>query len=242
MDQEKFCLKWNDFHSTVSGSFGQLRKEEDFFDVTLVSDDENQLPAHKLVLSACSSFFKTILKKNTHSHPLIYLSGVNSANLGFILDYIYQGEVQVSQDDLDNFLDVAEKLKIEGLISDNRFQGEGIKEEEDNCFSDDTLDSNVQSSTVPKQFVKSEAKIYLSNVPNIEAVDQKIEELTDRINGVWTCKACGKISQRKRDLGWHIETHMEGLSFACTECDKTFRSRAALFNHKRKVCNVKNSL
>ena len=90
--------------------------------------------------------------------------------------------------------------------------------------------------------MKSEAKMDLSNASNIEEVDQKIEELTDRINGVWTCKACGKISQRKRDLGWHIETHMEGLSFACTECDKTFRSRAALFNHKRKVCNVKNSL
>ena len=110
MDQEKFCLKWNDFHSTVSGSFGQLRKEEDFFDVTLVSDDETQLPAHKLVLSACSSFFKTILKKNTHSHPLIYLSGVNSVNLSFILDYIYQGEVTIYQEELDNFLDVAQKL------------------------------------------------------------------------------------------------------------------------------------
>ena len=235
MDESKFCLKWNDFHSTVSGSFRHLRKEEDFFDVTLVSDDESQLPAHKLVLSACSSFFKTILKKNTHSHPLIYLSGVNSANLDFILDYIYQGEVQVSQQDLDSFLDVAEKLKIEGLISDNRFQEDEIKEEVDSSCS-------VQSPTLLEQFVKSEAKMDLSNASNIEEVDQKIEELTDRINGVWTCKACGKISQRKRDLGWHIETHMEGLSFACTECDKTFRSRAALFNHKRKVCNVKNSL
>ena len=98
MGQEKFSLKWHDFQSTVSGSFKTFRKEEDFFDVTLVSDDETQISAHKLVLSACSSFFKNILKKNTHSHPLVYLSGVDTTNLGFILNYIYKGEVNIYQE------------------------------------------------------------------------------------------------------------------------------------------------
>ena len=75
---EKFCLKWNDFQSSASQAFQLVRKEEDFFDVTLVSDDEVHLPAHKLVLSASSNFFKSMLKKNSHSHPMIYLSGINS--------------------------------------------------------------------------------------------------------------------------------------------------------------------
>ena len=85
---EKFSLKWNDFESTVSKSFSILRQEKDFFDVTLVSDDERQIPAHKLVLSACSDFFKSILRNNSHSHPLLYLSGIHSTNLSLILDYI----------------------------------------------------------------------------------------------------------------------------------------------------------
>ena len=114
---EKFCLKWNDFQSTVSQSFRSLRQEEDFYDVTLVSEDELQLSAHKLVLSACSSFFKNILKKNVHASPLIYLSGVSSSNLKNILDYIYCGEVQLFQDQLDSFLDAAQKLKISGLLT-----------------------------------------------------------------------------------------------------------------------------
>ena len=113
--EEKFCLRWNDFQSTVSSSFGILRQEKDFFDVTLVSDDEIQIPAHKLVLSACSGFFKSILKTNVHSHPLLYLSGIDSRNLGYILDYIYQGEVNLYQGQLDSFLDSAQKLRIEGL-------------------------------------------------------------------------------------------------------------------------------
>ena len=109
---EKFSLKWNDFQSVVSQSFSVLRREEDFFDVTLVSDDEVQISAHKLVLSACSSFFKSILKRNSHSHPLLYLSGVDSKSLGLVLDYIYNGEVQIYQHELDNFLQVSQKLKI----------------------------------------------------------------------------------------------------------------------------------
>ena len=114
---EKFSLKWNDFQSVVSQSFSALREESDFYDVTLVSDDLTQISAHKLVLSASSQFFKSILKKNPHSHPLLYLGGVDSTSLGFVLDYIYQGEVQIYQNELDNFLEVAQKLKIEGLLS-----------------------------------------------------------------------------------------------------------------------------
>ena len=85
--------------------------------MTLVSDDQTQIPAHKLVLSASSHFFKSILKRNSHSHPLLYLSGVDSKSLGFVLDYIYQGEVQIYQHDLDNFPEIAQKLEIEGLLS-----------------------------------------------------------------------------------------------------------------------------
>ena len=113
---EKFSLKWNDFQTTVSNSFGILRQEKDFLDVTLVSDDETQISAHKLVLSACSGFFKSILRNNSHSHPLLYLSGIHSTNLSLVLDYIYQGEVQIYQEHLDSFLEVAQKLKIEGLL------------------------------------------------------------------------------------------------------------------------------
>ena len=114
---ERFSLKWKDFQSSVSQSFSVLRKEADFYDVTLVSDDHIQISAHKLVLSASSQFFKSILRKNPHSHPLLYLSGVDSTSLGFVLDYIYQGEVQIYQNELDNFLEVPQKLKIDGLLS-----------------------------------------------------------------------------------------------------------------------------
>ena len=86
------------------------------FDVTLVSDDEQHISAHKLVLTASSELFKNILKKANHSNPMIFLSGYKSKDLLLVMDYIYQGEVQILQTDLDRFLSVAQQLKIEGLI------------------------------------------------------------------------------------------------------------------------------
>ena len=114
---EKFNLQWNDFMSTVSKSFSQLRKEEEFYDVTLVSDDEEHISAHKVVLAASSSFFKNILRKSRHSNPLLYLNGIRSKELNFILDYIYYGKVEMYQTDIDGFIDAAQKLRIEGLDS-----------------------------------------------------------------------------------------------------------------------------
>ena len=76
MGAEKFCLKWNDFESNISSAFRDLRKERDFFDVTLACDDNAQIEAHKTILSACSPFFRNVLKRNPHQHPLLYLKGV----------------------------------------------------------------------------------------------------------------------------------------------------------------------
>jgi len=111
---EKFCLRWNDFATNVSGTFRELREEEDFFDITLACEDD-QIKAHKVILSACSPFFRTVLKRNRHEHPLLYLKGVKFSELQAVLNFMYQGEVNVAQEDLNSFLAVAEELKVKGL-------------------------------------------------------------------------------------------------------------------------------
>ena len=113
---EKFCLKWNDFHANVSKSFKTLRSADDFYDVTLVSDDQKQLSAHKIVLSTSSEYFKDVLRSNKHPHPMLCLNGVSSNELSSILDYIYNGEIQIYQEQLDSFLQIAQRFQLEGLI------------------------------------------------------------------------------------------------------------------------------
>jgi len=111
---EKFCLRWNDFESNISVAFRELREDKDFFDVTLACDDD-QIQAHKVILSACSPFFRQILKRNRHEHPLLYLKGVKYIDLMSVLNFMYHGEVNVAQDELNSFLAIAEDLKVKGL-------------------------------------------------------------------------------------------------------------------------------
>lgn len=111
---EKFCLKWNEFESNVSTAFRELRDDRDFFDVTLACDG-NQLEAHKVILSACSPFFRGVLKRNPHAHPLLYLKGIKYEDVLAVLNFMYHGEVNIAQDELNSFLAVAEDLQVKGL-------------------------------------------------------------------------------------------------------------------------------
>ena len=113
---EKLSLQWNDFKDNIISSFGSLRKETDFADVTLVSDDGKQVNCHKVVLASSSPVFQNMLKENKHSHPLIYMRGLQSKDLFVILDFLYCGEASVYQEDLESFFSIAEDLQIKGLV------------------------------------------------------------------------------------------------------------------------------
>jgi len=119
---EKFCLRWNDFETNISNAFREIREDKDFFDVTLACEDE-QISAHKVILSACSPFFKAVLKRNRHEHPLLYLKGVKYPDLLAVLNFMYHGEVNVAQEDLNTFLAVAEDLKVKGLTQNDSNSG-----------------------------------------------------------------------------------------------------------------------
>ena len=115
MGSEKFCLKWNDFESNISSAFRELRNDGELFDVTLATADEEHLPAHKVILAGCSGFFRNIFKRSgSHQSLLFYLKGVSSREMTSILTFMYNGEVSVAQGDLNNFLQVAEDLRVKG--------------------------------------------------------------------------------------------------------------------------------
>ena len=242
---EKFSLKWNDFQSNISKTFSALRTEEDFYDVTLVSDDQHQVSAHRVVLSACSPYFKNILKQNRHSNPLLCLDGVTSSELQFVLDYIYQGEVQIFQENLDRFLEVAQRFQLEGLMTlpDSTKQEESFSEPLEDSILPPTPVQTRSVERKPDSRVKRElrrrsettAVVSLDlDTSNIQHIDQKLEENIQRDeDGTFSCKLCGKAGVKlSRNMKNHIETHLEGLSFPCQHCGKTFRSRNNLNIHK----------
>ena len=119
-DTEKYCLKWNDFTTNLSSAFNELRDDEDFFDVTLLTE-ESEIRCHKLILGACSPHFRTIIKRLANiQNPAIYLRGVRHEDIKNILEFMYLGEVSVTQQDLDSFLSVAQDLCIKGLSQNDK--------------------------------------------------------------------------------------------------------------------------
>ena len=115
MDKGRYNLAWNKFESCTSNSFKGLIAWEEFVDVTLACDGDKQVKAHKVILSACSEFFRNILLKNSHQHPLIYLDNLKVDILQALIDFMYLGETNIPQDMFSGFIKAAQKYKIKGL-------------------------------------------------------------------------------------------------------------------------------
>ena len=236
---EKFSLKWNDFQSNISQSFSGLQGETQLFDVTLVGQDQRRVSAHRLVLSACSDFFKNIFYSNTHTHPMLYLDGVDSREISLMLDYIYMGEVKIMQDHLDKFLQIANKFQLEGLLGseDNKDDKNmsnsdpSIKKENDSYANtlENTADRHVRKEKTDRSLKVCDEAFDASN----SEVEEKFQELIVREGNVFRCTMCERTMTHKGSMRRHLETHLTGLTYICPLCDETFRSSMILSNHKR---------
>ena len=235
---EKFCLKWNDFHSNVSKSFSLLRNEDYLHDVTIITDDNEHVAAHKLVLSACSEFFKVIFKRNRNQNILLCLEGLSSKDLRHVMDYIYNGEVKIFQEGLDRFLNVAQRLKIEGLLTDP--DADLDQEEQESIRQTEPVN---EEKIIQKPIVKSEPQLekLIARIDvdinadyNSEVNEQIGQYVVKNSDGTYSCQFCGKNSVTAQQTRNHVETHIEGLSFKCPMCEKTFRTRPSLGMHKKR--------
>ena len=122
---EKFCLKWNDFETNISTAFRELRDSEpDLLDCTLATADKEQLRCHKLILSACSPWFRSVFRSNPHPKPLLWLKGVSGSHMQSVLQFMYEGSVNIAQEDLDGFLSLAQELQIKGLTQNEAAERE----------------------------------------------------------------------------------------------------------------------
>ena len=112
----RYDISWPGFEENRTKHMEDLLRRNQFVDVTLVFDDDEQLEAHKMILSSSSSFFQRVLEKNNHQHPLIYLRGVKKRMFQSMLDFIYAGEVALPAEHLDEFIATAKDLKIKGIL------------------------------------------------------------------------------------------------------------------------------
>ncbi|CAH1127898.1 unnamed protein product [Ceutorhynchus assimilis] len=160
---EQFSLCWNNFHTNLSSGFHSLLKDEDLVDVTLAAEGKF-VKAHKTVLSVCSPFFKDLFRVNPCKHPIVILPDVKYGALRSLLHFMYQGEVSVSQEEIPNFMKVAEMLKVKGL-TDNADAPNGFAAKK-NPFEVDTRHDIQKRHQQSKKLIRPTRPLRPSESPN----------------------------------------------------------------------------
>jgi len=124
--EQQFCLRWHNYQSSLLASLPQLLDGDDLTDVTL-SAGGRSIKAHRIVLSACSQYFKDIFKElNGSQHPVIVLPGVEFTDLCSLVTFMYSGEVNIYQHQLPSLIALAETLHIRGLSQFTPGPGEDV--------------------------------------------------------------------------------------------------------------------
>ena len=249
---------WDQFQINASTYFKELREDSDFMDITLSCEDNVQIEAHKIILASSSLFFKTMLNKNKHPHPLIYLKGARANNLVSLLDFMYEGEVQILQENLDSFLSLARELQVKGLETDDSTKDYTMEKPKVNTKVNETKKQiEIPQKQMKCQKLKEEpldnsfqfGKVsYTGNYENkvtmitrVEDLDNKIDDLREKSGKGFKCKICGTIMDTKQHMGNHIEAkHIDGIRHPCTKCEdgKDFKTRRILGAHMSRHNNV----
>lgn len=121
MGSEHYCLRWNNHQANLLGVCAQLLRDERLVDVTLACADEGRcIRAHKVVLSACSAYFRALFVDHPARHPIVILKDVRFSDLRTLVEFMYKGEVRVEYAQLSRLLQTAESLKVKGLAEMTR--------------------------------------------------------------------------------------------------------------------------
>lgn len=187
---QTYCLRWNNHKSNLVEILDGLFQKKSYVDCTLHVDDMKFF-VHRVVLAANSSYFQTILQDVPMDHCTILFPGVQGFEMQALLDYMYTGEVNVTQSHIPRFIQIAEQLEVKGLFDmtdlKDKFDGKNKVDEppfpanlssmQASQINNNKLSSNQQSSPIISQSANISSSVqsstgsppysYKSNYANI---------------------------------------------------------------------------
>lgn len=253
MNQEKFNFTKHSYLENLSDMMKNLIKSSDFADVTLVCEDKKQIKAHRNILSACSPVFKDILQIDKSFSSIIFLKGVMSSKMQAILEYIYLGEATIYQEQINEFLSVANSLEIKDLAKDweterASFTGEGAEivehyslcaDEDESIVNEKISEHEPDSETFSKEKIKREnndnGPFYLNSNVKIkdEGKCQVINKVGEMIGERIKCDKCHLTFTARSSMNQHKRNIHEGKKYPCHHCDYQATQNGTLLRHIR---------
>ena len=222
MNQEKYNLNWHTYSDHLREMLHDMRKSNDLTDVTLICDDKRQFKAHKIVLSACSSVFKSIISDLPQNSSVIYLKGIQHQEMESILEFMYLGVATFYQERMNEFLNVAKNLEIKEISKDVEYDDENVSNEEPEI---------PQNETYAEEEVEPQTNTLSSNVDSARRELKDNSQLKRTSEGRFSCDECESSFKRKNHLTSHIKSKHEGVKYACNQCDYQATQQSNLTVH-----------
>ena len=207
MNPEKYSLTWHTYSDHLKSMMKELMMNEDFSDVTLVTEDKKHINANINILSACSPVFNDILKKDKNSRPIMYLRGIQFPEMESIIQFIYLGKATFYEERMGEFLSVAKSLEIKELCT---AETEANNEPEDFVTQNDQ-DTSSECEISEEQTLKSE------NIS--KKVSQERHGNVIGVTGKYECDKCHKTYSGQSGLYNHRQAVHQGVKYACNQCD-----------------------
>ena len=236
--QEKYTLTWNSYSDHLREALTEMMTSGEFADVTLVTDDKQQIRAHRNILSGCSPVFKSILQIDSNStNPVIYLRGIQHSEMESIMQFIYLGEAKFNEERMSEFLMVSKNLEIKYLstgleMNDQTPSDESV--EHDNNIADENIDLD-EGTTYPfnedgGEYVVESQVSTKSEIQNKSSNKRATTELLSD-DGKLKCQECERIFNSQPALRYHTKSKHEGVKYACNHCDYQATAKSALTIH-----------
>ena len=237
----KCTFRTKNFAPNLTTSLSYMLKENNFSDVTLVSDDEKSYQAHKFILSAASPVLKNIFLDNPHSHPLIYLRGIYHQELYSILTFIYLGEVNLCKKNIRRFLQIAKELQIRGLneadvkvtnAADDNFNRNFNSKDKYELVNAERISSSLENPLKyeSKTYPCLQCKYKASQISNLKRHQESIHK------GIkYSCKKCKYQATQQIHLTRHQNSVHEGVKYFCDQCEFQGTTYGGLKMHQRSI-------
>jgi hypothetical protein len=261
MNRTKLSVTQKDFELCKESSLKDILNEKSFTDVTLACNDDKQVDAHRIILGSQSLFFKRILKVNDRRDILVYLPNVSSDDLEPILQFIYLGQAEIGEQELEKFLMFGKMFEITGLmdlqfnpasepdiakkIMETGYEGDGVlinksllKRQPNGKYPCDQCDyQSVHKRSVRRHqdAVHLGIKHSCDECPKeyCDPYELKCHKQSAHEGVFYQCEQCNKTFPAHRTLLQHEREH-QGINTKCTQCEKSFKNVTSLNYHVTK--------
>ena len=243
--QEKYTLHWHSYSDHLREALNEMMLSSEFADVTLVTDDKQQIRAHRNILSAFSPVFKSILQiDNNNANQVIYLRGIQHSEMESIMQFIYLGEARFYEERMSEFLTVSKSLEIKelstGIEMNDQTTSDNLESNYNNVANENMDIAGAPPLAAHENSANVESEAQTELITPINAANRRVRRTglhtKFKHEGVYyDCNQCDYQATTQGNLTQHIHSKHEGVKYACNQCDKQFTQQSNLRTHIQSI-------